>query len=166
MLSGKYRSAWRRFLIFDVSPLIPHLNTEYSTIYGFASGPTDLTSTRADFSFPIGMRTIDPRSVAEALIWFGASKCGSRRRYQFTLAFSSRQISLPCVRMRSTNCHAVFEIFSVPFGSQKIFFLFFVIEIFVCMPLPLTPTTGLGRKLAVMPICLATWRQISLYNWI
>lgn len=30
----------------------------------FASGPTDRTSTRELFSFPIGMRTIDPRSVA------------------------------------------------------------------------------------------------------
>src|SRR5579885_1210254 len=49
------------------------------------------------FSLPMGMRTMEPRSVADALIWFGASKCGSRRRYALTLEFSSRQISLPCV---------------------------------------------------------------------
>ncbi len=30
------------------------------------------------------------------------------------------------------------------------------------MPLPFTPTTGFGRKLAVIPICVATCRQISL----
>src|ERR1700761_960236 len=128
MLSGRYRSAWRRFLIFDVLPCRPLLKIEYSTMYGFASGPTERTSTRADFSLPIGIRTIEPRSVAEALIWFGASKCGSSRRYEFTLAFSNRQMSLPWVRIRSTNFHANAEIFSSPFGSQKIFLLFLVIE--------------------------------------
>src|ERR1700743_1892640 len=97
------------------------LKTEYSTMYGFASGPTERTSTRADFSLPIGMRTIEPRSVAEALIWFGASKCGSRRRYEFTLALSRRQMSLPWVRILSTKPHANFEIFSSPLGSQKRF---------------------------------------------
>ena len=30
------------------------------------------------------------------------------------------------------------------------------------MPLPFTPTTGFGRKDAVKPIFVATWRQISL----
>jgi hypothetical protein len=35
-------------------------------------------------------------------------------------------------------------------------------ETLVCMPLPLTPTTGLGRKQAVKPMLRATWRQISL----
>ena len=64
--------------------------------------------------------------------------------------------------MRSVNCHAIFEIFSSPFGSQNRFFPPLVIETFVCMPLPFTPTTGFGRKLAVMPICVATCRQISL----
>ena len=49
-------------------------------MYGFASGATERTSTRELFSLPIGMRTIEPRSTAEALIWFGASKCGSSRR--------------------------------------------------------------------------------------
>ena len=67
------------------------------------------------------MRTIEPRSTAEAMIWFGASKCGSSRRYAFTLAFSSRQMSLPCVRMRSTNSQANLLIFSSPFGSQNRF---------------------------------------------
>ena len=52
---------------------------------------------------PMGTRTIEPRSVAEALIWFGASKCGSRRRYAFTLGFRIRQISSAWVRMRSMN---------------------------------------------------------------
>src|ERR1700689_2159760 len=126
MLSGRYRSAWRRFLIFERLPWMPVLNTEYSTMYGFASGPTERTSTRADFSLPIGMRIIEPRSVAEALIWFGASKCGSRRRYAFTLAFSNRQISLPWVRILSTNVHAIFETFSSPLGSQKRFLPAFV----------------------------------------
>ena len=28
--------------------------------------------------------------------------------------------------------------------------------------LPFTPTTGLGRKLAVSPMRVATWRQINL----
>jgi len=64
------------------------------------------------------------------------------------------------------NCHASFEIFSSPFGSQNRFLPFFVIDTFVCMPEPFTPVTGFGRKLAVMPICVATWRQISLYSWI
>ena len=53
--------------------------------------------------------------------------------------------------------------FSSPFGSQIRFLppLPFT-ETLVCMPLPLTPTTGLGRKLAVIPRLVATWRQISL----
>jgi hypothetical protein len=109
------------------------------------------------------MRIIAPRSTADALIWLGASKCGSSRRYAFTLEFNSRQISLPCVRMRSMNCQANLLIFSSPFsdprrGSCRSW----ITETLVCMPLPFTPTTGLGRKLAVIPMLLATWRQISL----
>src|SRR3984957_20345471 len=81
MLSGKKRSAWRRFAIFEVVPSRPVLKIEYSTRYGFASGLTDRTSKRMLFSLPIGMRTIEPRSVADALIWLGASKWGAGRRY-------------------------------------------------------------------------------------
>ena len=60
--------------------LKPVLKIESITRYGFASGATERTSTRMLRSLPIGMRIIDPRSTAEALIWFGASKCGSSRR--------------------------------------------------------------------------------------
>src|SRR5579859_1272942 len=156
MLSGRYRSAWRRFLIFAMSPCKPVRNTEYITMYGFASGLTERTSTRDVFSLPIGMRIIEPRSTGEALIWLGASKCGSRRRYAFTLAFSNRQISFPWVRMRSRNDHATLASFSSPFGSQKMFFPFLLTETLVCIPLPFTPTTGLGRNDAVNPILVAT----------
>jgi hypothetical protein len=45
-----------------------------------ASGAIERTSMRAVRSLPIGIRIIAPRSEAETLIWFGASKCGSRRR--------------------------------------------------------------------------------------
>ena len=41
-----------------------------------------------------------------------------------------------------------------------------LMETLVCMPLPFTPTTGLGRNDAVRPRFVATWRHISLYNWI
>src|ERR1035437_418333 len=99
---------------------------------------------REDFSLPIGIRTIAPRLTADALSWFGASKCGSSRRYELTLEFISRQMSSPWVKTRSTNCHASFEIFSSPLGSQKRFFEPFETETLVCMPLPFTPTTGLG----------------------
>ena len=75
-------------------------------------------------------------------------------------------MSLPCVRMRSTNSQAHLLIFSSPFGSQKMFLPSLVIETLVCMPLPFTPTTGFGRKQAVSPSCVAIWRQISLYSWI
>ena len=71
-------------------------------------------------------------------------------------------MSLPWVRMRSTNSQAHLLIFSSPFGSQKMFLPSFETETLVCMPLPLTPTTGFGRKHAVSPILVATWRQISL----
>ena len=125
-------------------------------MYGFASGATDRTSTRALRSLPIGTRTIEPRSIAEALIWLGASKCGSSRRYEFTLELSKRQMSLPTVRMRSMNCQPSGLSFSGPFGSQNRFLLPLLIETLVCMPLPLTPTTGLGRKLALSPIEFAT----------
>src|ERR1700761_2457671 len=106
-------------------------------MYGFASGPTERTSTRADFSLPMGMRIIDPRSTAEALIWFGASKCGSKRRYAFTLAFNNRQMSLPCDRILSTKLHANGEIFSCPLGSQNRFLPSFVMDTLVCIPEPL-----------------------------
>ena len=36
--------------------------------------------------------------------------------------------------------------FSSPFGSQNRFLPFLLMETFVCMPLPFTPTTGFGRK--------------------
>src|SRR6266702_2319596 len=131
-------------------------------MYGFASGATARTSIREDLSLPIGIRTIAPRLTAEALSWFGASKCGSSRRYELTLEFISRQISSPCVKTRSTNCQAVRDIFSSPFGSQNRFFDPFETDTLVCIPLPFTPTTGFGRKLAVMPIWVATVRQTSL----
>jgi hypothetical protein len=51
---------------------------------------------------------------------------------------------------------------SWPFASKNWFLPPFEIERFVCMPLPLTPVTGLGRKLAVMSMRAATWRQRSL----
>src|ERR1700722_18323 len=63
MLSGRYRSACRRFLSFEVSPSRPDLKIEYITMYGFASGATDRTSTRELFSLPIGMRIIERRSL-------------------------------------------------------------------------------------------------------
>ena len=52
--------------------------------------------------------------------------------------------------------------FSSPLGSQKVFLPALLMETLVCMPFPLTPTTGFGRKLAVRPMRVATWRQISL----
>src|SRR5580698_10268605 len=129
---------------------MPVLKIEYITRYGFESGATDRTSTRMLFSLPMGMRIIEPRSTAEALIWFGASKCGSRRRYEFTLALSARQMSLPCVRILSTNDQPIGDSFSSPFGSQKRF-VSLLTDTLVCMPLPFTPTTGFGRNEAVMP---------------
>src|SRR6266478_5336432 len=164
MLSGRYRSACRRFLIFAVSPSSPDLKMENITRYGLASGATERTSTRELFSLPIGIRIIEPRSTGDALIWFGASKCGSSRRYAFTLEFKSRQISLACVRILSVKFQPILLSFSSPLGSQKRFFPPFEIETLVCIPLPFTPTTGLGRKHAVKPIRVATWRQINLYN--
>src|ERR1035437_6862504 len=92
MLSGRYRSAWRRLSTFAVVPSIPVLNNEYRTRYGLASGATDRTSTRMDFELPIGTRTIEPRSVADAFNWLGASKCGSSRRYEFTLRSEERRV--------------------------------------------------------------------------
>src|SRR5271170_2411188 len=130
-------------------PSMPVLKSEYSTRYGLASGATARHSTRIDREFPIGTRIMDPRSVAEALIWFGASKCGSRRRYAFTLGFMIRQISSAYDRMRSMYSHPKVESFSWPLGSQNRLVLPCVIDMFVCMPLPFTPTTGLGRNDAV-----------------
>src|SRR6185369_1945729 len=68
-------------------PLVPVL------LVLLASGAMERTSMRAERSLPRGMRTMEPRSMAEALIWLGASKWGSRRRYELTLELSTRQIS-------------------------------------------------------------------------
>src|SRR6516164_9404426 len=130
-------------------PSTPVLKIEYITRYGLASGATERTSTRIDRELPIGTRTIEPRSVGEALIWFGASKCGSRRRYALTLGFRIRQMSRACERILSMNSHPKADNCSCPFSSQNRFVLPFEIDTLVCMPLPFTPTTGLGRKLAV-----------------
>ena len=73
-----------------------------------------------------------------------------------------KHVSLPWVRMRSMNSQPSLLSFSSPFSSQKRFLPFSLMETLVCMPLPLTPTTGLGRKEAVKPILVATSRQISL----
>ena len=64
--------------------------------------------------------------------------------------------------MRSTNDQPSLLSFSSPFGSQNRFFPPLLMDTLVCMPLPFTPTTGLGRKLAVRPMLVATWRQTSL----
>ncbi len=131
-------------------------------MYGFASGAIERTSMRADFSLPRGIRTIEPRSMADTLIWFGASKCGSSRRYEFTLEFRIRQMSLALARMRLMKLQPAAEIRSLPLASQKRFTPPRVSDRLVCMPLPFTPVTGFGRKLAVMSSCAATCRQMSL----
>ena len=72
---------------------------------------------RAVRSLPIGIRIIEPRSLAETLIWFGASKCGSSRRYEFTLEFRIRQMSFAFARMRLIALQASSESPSCPFAS-------------------------------------------------
>ena len=117
---------------------------------------------RALRSLPSGMRTMAPRLFGLALIWLGASKCGSSRRYAFTLELSTRQMSLALVRMRSMKSQPDLARPSWPFLSWNRFLPPLDSDMFVCMPLPLMPVTGLGRKLAVRSICAATWRQSSL----
>ena len=60
------------------------------------------------------------------------------------------------------NSHPALDSWSCPFSSQNRFFPFRATETLVCIPLPLTPVSGLGRKLAVMSIRAATWRDSSL----
>jgi hypothetical protein len=60
------------------------------------------------------------------------------------------------------NSQPAFDRPSLPFLSWKRFTPFFDSDMLVCMPLPLTPVTGLGRNDAVMPSWLATWRARSL----
>ena len=45
------------------------------------------------------------------------------------------------------KAHPILLSFSSPFTSQNKFFPFSLMETLVCMPLPLTPTTGLGLSL-------------------
>ena len=94
---------------------------ESITRYGFASGATERTSTRILRSLPMGMRIIEPRSTAEALSWFGRLEVRIETAIGVDAGFSSRQISLPWVSMRSTNSQPSLLIFSSPFGSQKRF---------------------------------------------
>ena len=60
------------------------------------------------------------------------------------------------------NVQPAFERPFWPFASKKMFFPAFDSDMFVCMPLPLTPVTGFGRKLAVQSMRAATWRARSL----
>ena len=74
MLSGRKRVRARLFGSGSLcGPSMPVRSSEKIAMYGFASGAMERTSMRADFSLPSGMRIIEPRSVALALIWFGAS---------------------------------------------------------------------------------------------
>src|SRR4051794_28842374 len=109
MLSGRKRVRDFSAALFSTLPSRPVRRIVYTLMYGFESGATDRTSMRALFSLPSGMRTIEPRSIAEALIWFGASKCGSRRRYAFTDEFNVRQMSCAFERMREMKSHPDFE---------------------------------------------------------
>src|SRR3990167_4309338 len=86
-------------------------------MYGLASGATLRTSTRAERSLPSGMRIIEPRSIADALIWLGASKCGSSRRYAFTDELSARQMSGAAARTRPMKSQPAFDRPSLPFLS-------------------------------------------------
>src|SRR5260221_10504476 len=121
MLPGEKRLAERRLGILAMEPSKPVLKMEYITMYGLASGATARTSTRELRSLPMGIRTMEPRSTAEAINWLGASKWGSRRRKALTLGLSTRQMSLPAVRTRSVKSQANWLIFSSPLGSQKMF---------------------------------------------
>src|SRR3972149_4951164 len=99
---------------------------------------------RALLSLPVGVRTIEPRSLAGGLIWFGASEWGVRR--------GSIASQPACDRL------------SLPPFSQNRFLPALLNDMLVCMPLPLMPVTGLGRNDAVMPRFAATCRHRSLYS--
>src|ERR1035438_5559579 len=90
--------------------------------------------------------------------------CRLRRGYHSHLPWCGRRRDDGGDLRRGMNCQANLLIFSSPLGSQNRFFPFFITDTLVCIPLPFTPTTGFGRKLAVSPIRVATCRQISLYN--
>ena len=58
-------------------------------------------------------------------------------------------------KRRSMKSHATVESPSSPEGSWKRFFPFLESERFVCIPLPLIPAIGFGRKQAVSPLFAA-----------
>jgi hypothetical protein len=79
-----------------------------------------------------------------------------------TLELRIRQMSLALARMRWMKLQPRSERVSCPLASQNRFLPCRDTDMLVCMPLPLTPATGLGRKQAVISIRAATWRESSL----
>jgi len=105
-----------------------------------ASGLTERTSTRMLFALPMGMRTMDPRSIADAMSWLGLQN-GDRDGDSVDARIQQQQMSLPC-EMRSDEFPAHLAELLFSFFIPKRVLPFSLIGDVVCIPLPFTPTTG------------------------
>ncbi len=115
-----------------------------------ASGATARTSTRIERELPMGTRTMEPRSVAEALNLVGRFEV----RIEPPIGIHARVQDQ--AEIQGMGQDAVDELPAElrklspgPSRPRTDWSCPCEIETLVCMPLPFTPTTGLGRKLAV-----------------
>ncbi len=99
------------------------------------------------------MRHEAERLRAERHRLTGASKPGTRRRYELVVGAAKARIAGACLRMPPMACRPR-SLRPAYFGPAKRFLPPFQSEMCVCMPLPLSSKIGLGMNVTVLPCLL------------
>src|SRR4249919_1215827 len=103
-----------------------------------------------------GMRHDADRLLAEYASITGASKPGTRRLYEFVVELANALIARACLKMPPMYHSAVCDRPPYPSPVNRLVPPL-ASDWCTCMPLPLSPTMGLGMNVAVLPLRCATF---------
>jgi len=143
-----------QIFVAAISPRMPVLQIEYSERYGLRRR-TALTSVSHGPVVADGDAHHRAAVGARSPNLLGASKCGSRRRYAFTLELKIRQISAHGSESDRESSSRRWRAVPLPFRPEQVGSCPWDRDIGVHAA-SVHPTTGLGSKEAVKPMC---WRS-------
>src|SRR5919204_5790981 len=148
------------------TPVRPAASIAANARYGLHAGSGERNSMRVADSLPglyIGTRTSALRLRRAQQMYTGASYPGTKRLYEFTHWFVTRVISRACLKMPAMYPRATFERWYSSVASKNALRSPSNSDWCVCMPLPFTPNTGLGMKVAYTPNSWAASFTVNRY---
>src|SRR6266850_1629611 len=133
--------------------------------YPLALGSGQRNSSRLDFGLfeYIGMRIEAERLRAEMARLTGASKPGTRRRYELVVGAANARIAGACFSNPPAAQRPISLRPAYPSPANSGFPPFHS-DVWLCMPLPLSSKIGLGMNVTVLPLRFATFLQMYLYH--